>query len=1129
MKKRLLSLLLVLALLGGLLPAGVLAAGTDLVKGDFIVPVRQETEVPEGYTGIYTTADLMAVAKNPGGKYILMSDVNAGSLGGFWTPIGTVEAPFTGVFNGNGHSITGLQNQWYAKVGDKIYLGLFGVISGGQVRDLKVSGRLDVVVPDKYSNSTKSKLFMGGIAACVTGSALISNCVSQVNISTDESLSKLFYADDSYGGIVGYYNGSSDGAIQYCRSMGSLSVFSEGAGIVGTMSSSGCDTRLFACRNDSTVTGTLNCAGIVSMAVAKSGTLTISSCANMGSITTREQSAGILCDHSGENVVVQDCLNTGTVKSSEAPSDAGGITARSYIPVSRCVNMGTVYGAPAGAIQGRQTPMHTEKTLSDCYWLDSGRSLIGCDGNGSMVTDRTGALSAAQMKKEESFKNFDFDTVWTLTADMDYPYPTALLGLVMENTYKSTYVEQTEAFLDGSRYVTIMGSGNGSLAGELGRAYTDAGLTVVNRGWTAINYLKNVCSFNFEWTNDFDVLLADLLMQTQEDELIDDLLTKAILANLSDMTTYVSTGFDAASVLYAEELLTNFAELPDIFCSEGEALMSETTKLFCSNAGLSTISRGFTVLGSVVSITEAVSQSNEDLLNLFVLGNAYTNAGDIFEDILVDTSLAASRVEGWTMKDHYMQQAIVNFTNDMNDFADNDPLLFFRKSGKEMLDVGTAVAGAAFDIGCVIVEVNPIVSGIRTGIGFGKSVADGLTNMSGVEYYGKMLDMAGYMAECMFLVIRDYQAAFDASGSYEDAVALDTAVKLYLDLQILACDYAIGYCTALASATLANTFNANKDDIAASVQLLVQKAELEELREKGHMVTISPSGGISGFIANCPVTVIVETKDGNEVARLATGKKTLADGTDNIYYLMGQDLETKAGFYDPAKHNLRIVGEGSGTMDLVLFSASGGQLTAGQTYLNVSVSEGDVFTPQADGTLLRNGTESILPDSEYLPNPFTDVPEGSWYHDYVMQLYREGIIKGMTATTFEPDGQLTWGQALKLLLVGTGMMNDAGTTGSDWAKPYVEKAAELGVIGTVDANGTITRLEFCTVAAKLCRLTPTPAQGFTDCTDGYVGALVEAGVINGFEEQDGSFTFRGGKTLTRAQISKIICLLLELD
>ena len=48
-------------------------------------------------------------------------------------------------------------------------------------------------------------------------------------------------------------------------------------------------------------------------------------------------------------------------------------------------------------------------------------------------------------------------------------------------------------------------------------------------------------------------------------------------------------------------------------------------------------------------------------------------------------------------------------------------------------------------------------------------------------------------------------------------------------------------------------------------------------------------------------------------------------------------------------------------------------------------------------------------------NPFTDVKEGSYYYDAVLWAVENGITKGMTATTFEPDTKVSRGQAVTFL------------------------------------------------------------------------------------------------------------------
>ena len=153
-------------------------------------------------------------------------------------------------------------------------------------------------------------------------------------------------------------------------------------------------------------------------------------------------------------------------------------------------------------------------------------------------------------------------------------------------------------------------------------------------------------------------------------------------------------------------------------------------------------------------------------------------------------------------------------------------------------------------------------------------------------------------------------------------------------------------------------------------------------------------------------------------------------------------------------------------------------------------------------------------------NPFKDVKTTSWYFNYMIHLYEAGVISGTSATTYTPDAKLSWAAALKLLLVSHGDLKAEDATGADWSKNVIAKAAELGLVAAdLDGAKAISRLEFCQVAAKLNKLAESKTESkFTDCTDGYVMALVDAKVINGMTET----TFEPDASLTRAQIAKII-------
>lgn len=166
------------------------------------------------------------------------------------------------------------------------------------------------------------------------------------------------------------------------------------------------------------------------------------------------------------------------------------------------------------------------------------------------------------------------------------------------------------------------------------------------------------------------------------------------------------------------------------------------------------------------------------------------------------------------------------------------------------------------------------------------------------------------------------------------------------------------------------------------------------------------------------------------------------------------------------------------------------------------------------------GKQYAEPQGRILMNPFKDVKTSAWYGSYVIDLYNDGIINGTSATTYAPNDTLTWAAALKLLLVSHGDLKAADATGADWSKNTIAKAAELGLVAAdLDGAKAISRLEFCQVAAKLNKLAESKTESkFTDCTDGYVMALVDAKVISGMTET----SFEPAASLTRAQIAKIL-------
>jgi hypothetical protein len=114
------------------------------------VPVNA-ADIPAGYTAIYTAAQLNDVRNNLSGKYILMNNID---ISGFenWEPIGSEywNNSFTGILDGGDHRITGMKINLVSP-SEALVAGLFGIIAGGQVKNLGVAGTISITATASYN------------------------------------------------------------------------------------------------------------------------------------------------------------------------------------------------------------------------------------------------------------------------------------------------------------------------------------------------------------------------------------------------------------------------------------------------------------------------------------------------------------------------------------------------------------------------------------------------------------------------------------------------------------------------------------------------------------------------------------------------------------------------------------------------------------------------------------------------------------------------------------------------------------------------------------------------------------------------------------------------------------------
>ena len=85
-------------------------------------------------------------------------------------------------------------------------------------------------------------------------------------------------------------------------------------------------------------------------------------------------------------------------------------------------------------------------------------------------------------------------------------------------------------------------------------------------------------------------------------------------------------------------------------------------------------------------------------------------------------------------------------------------------------------------------------------------------------------------------------------------------------------------------------------------------------------------------------------------------------------------------------------------------------------------------------------------------HPFTDVRSDAWYAGYVGYLYNAKIIKGTTATTFNPAGNVTGYEVLAMILRAVGYDKNDEFTGATWTVEVASTATNLGILRDIDST-----------------------------------------------------------------------------
>lgn len=162
---------------------------------------------------------------------------------------------------------------------------------------------------------------------------------------------------------------------------------------------------------------------------------------------------------------------------------------------------------------------------------------------------------------------------------------------------------------------------------------------------------------------------------------------------------------------------------------------------------------------------------------------------------------------------------------------------------------------------------------------------------------------------------------------------------------------------------------------------------------------------------------------------------------------------------------------------------------------------------------------------------FTDVAPDDWYYTYVKDLYDNDIVHGTTPTTFSPQGQVTLGEALKLVLMSAGY-GDQIPTGSHWASGFYQLAQENGFLPSglsLGLNDPINRLQIAEIIVNVLDLSRTShdPSPFADTEDLSALILYDHGIFQG-NQVNGELLFQPQDHITRAEITTVIWRVYEL-
>ncbi len=428
---------------------------------------------------ILTAEDMNEIGEDPNDwdkQFLLVGDIDlADHAGTQFSLIGSENTPFTGVFDGNGHTISNFR---YSTT-DIDSIGLFAYVDGPNA----VICNLTLADPNIITQS-------GAVVGTVIGrfgQGLLQNCTVQNGFIQNE--------DGLTGGLCGH---NAVGIISDCNVIGITISGDDYVGGICAVYTGGIfapEGQIRNCSFSGTVAGIFNVGGICGLNSGR-----VSSCSAYGHIEGNENVGGTIGQHSGAHGIIEDCtsfcevigirrvggcvgynatystaaegiiVNSCSTGNVSGDTYVGGFTGYNTKRLEKCYAIGDVHGNYCvGGFCG-----YSDVTLKNCYArgdVYGGRfagGLIGSSYTGAQFCYATGyvlgeeadsgglygsvqiagrgyecfwdvetsgiccgsegtGLNTAEMKSYNTYLKWECEDCWTIEEGLDYPH------LVWEN------------------------------------------------------------------------------------------------------------------------------------------------------------------------------------------------------------------------------------------------------------------------------------------------------------------------------------------------------------------------------------------------------------------------------------------------------------------------------------------------------------------------------------------------------------------------------------------------------------------------------------------------------------------------------------------------------------------------